>query len=92
MLWLGGRIGKRADKLDLVRKAWGAPQNNLNYRGSLKVLKTCNWESWIFIYNNLKFAFEAAKYIRFSHSNLFWGALFAAILPSFPLPQHVSDL
>ena len=25
------------------------------------------------IYTNLKFAFEAAKNIRFSHSNLFWG-------------------
>ena len=45
MVWLGGRIGKRADKHDLVRKPWGVPQNNLNYRGSLKVLKTCNWES-----------------------------------------------
>jgi hypothetical protein len=48
MVWLGGRIGKKADKLDLVRKPWDVPQNNLNYRGSLKVLKTCNWESWIF--------------------------------------------
>jgi hypothetical protein len=32
------------------------------------------------IYNNLKFAFEAAKNIRFSHSNLFWGASLAPIL------------
>jgi hypothetical protein len=48
MVWLGGRIGKRADKHDLVRKPCGVPQNNLNYRGSLKVLKTCNWELWIF--------------------------------------------
>ena len=44
------------------------------------------------IYTNLKFAFEAAKNIRFSHSNLFWGggASLAPILPSFLLPQHVS--
>jgi hypothetical protein len=41
-------------------------------------------------YNNLKFLFEAAKNIRFSHSNLFWGASLAPILPSFPLPPHVS--
>jgi hypothetical protein len=44
------------------------------------------------MYNNLKFAFQAAKNIRFSHSNLFWGGSLAPILPSFPLPQHVSDL
>jgi hypothetical protein len=45
------------------------------------------------IYNNFKLAFEAAKNIRFSHSNLsVWGASLAPILPSFPLPQHVSDL
>jgi hypothetical protein len=44
------------------------------------------------IYNNLKFAFEAVKNIRFSRSNLFWGASLAPILPSFPLRQHVSDL
>jgi hypothetical protein len=36
------------------------------------------------IYNNLKFAFEAAKNIRFSHSNLFWGAPLAPILAHFP--------
>jgi hypothetical protein len=33
---------------------------------------------------------EAAKNIRFSHSNLFWGASIATlILPFFLLPQHV---
>jgi hypothetical protein len=31
------------------------------------------------MYNNLKFAFEAAKNIRFSHSNLFWGASLAPV-------------
>jgi hypothetical protein len=34
------------------------------------------------IYNNLKFAFEATKNFRFSHSNLFWGASLAPILAS----------
>ena len=43
------------------------------------------------IYNNRKFASQAAKNIRFSHSNLFWGASLAPILFSTPLPQHVSD-
>jgi hypothetical protein len=31
------------------------------------------------IYNNLKFAFEAAKNIWFSYSNIFWGASLAPI-------------
>jgi hypothetical protein len=43
------------------------------------------------IFNNRKFASQAAKYIRFSHSDLFWGASLASILFSTPLPQHVSD-
>jgi hypothetical protein len=39
------------------------------------------------IYNNLKFAFEAAKNIRFSHSNLFWGASLAPIYLIFHYPS-----
>ena len=76
------------------------PQNNLNLealnkfwqRFVLLVSKHVTGNHGYSIYNNLKFAFQAAKNIRFAHSNLFWGASFARILPPFPLPQHVSDL
>jgi hypothetical protein len=47
-------------------------------------------DGWEYII--LKFAFEAAKNIRFPHSNLLWGASLTPILPCVPLPQHVSDL
>jgi hypothetical protein len=82
----------------------GVPQNNLNLEAlkfwqrfvlpnhSQKLFQNITGDHGYSIYNNLKFAFEAAKNIRFSNSNLFWGALLAPILPSFPLPQHVSDL
>ena len=40
----------------------------------------------------LKFAFQAAKNIRFPHSNLLWRVSLAPILPCVPLSQHVSDL
>ena len=34
----------------------------------------------------------AAKNIRFPHPNLLWGASLTSVLPSVPLPHHVSDL
>jgi hypothetical protein len=77
-----------------LRELRGVPQNNLNLE-AIKFTKTVSkhvtGNPGYSIYNNPKFAFEAVN-IRFSHSNLFWGASLAPILPSFPLPQHVSDL
>ena len=87
-----------------VRELGGVPQNNLNLEAlssgkdlftqplTKTVSKHVTGNHGYSIYNNLKFAFEAAMNIRFSHSNLFWGASLAPILPSFPLRQHVSDL
>jgi hypothetical protein len=99
MVWLGGRIWGRGGGACV-------PQNNLNLEALLVLAKICitqpltktdskhsvTGNHGYSIYNKLKFAFQAAKNIRFSHSNLFWGASLAPILPSFPLPQHVSDL
>jgi hypothetical protein len=87
-----------------VRELGSVPQNNLNLEAlssgkdlfAQPLTKTASkhvtGNHGYSIYNNLKFAFEAAMNIRFSHSNLFWGASLAPILPSFPLRQHVSDL
>jgi hypothetical protein len=77
-------VRERQDRLDF---GWGSKvvfPKNFESRGS--------YPNMNIQYTNLKFAFEAAKNIRSSHSNLFWGASLAPILPSVPLPQHVSDL
>ena len=87
-----------------VRELGSVPQNNLNLEAlssgkdlfaqplTKTASKHVSGNHGYSIYNNLKFAFEAAMNIRSSHSNLFWGASLAPILPSFPLRQHVSDL
>jgi hypothetical protein len=71
--------------------ARGVPQNNFNLEAvkfwqdlfiqplTKTVSKHVTGNHGYSIYNNLKFAFEAAMNIRFSHSNHFWGASLAPI-------------
>ena len=96
-----GELEKGQTNSILGAGAKGVPQNNLNLQAGKDlfypttqktVSKHVTGNHGYSIYNNLKFAFQAAKNIRFSHSNLFWGASLAPILPSLPLPQHVSVL
>jgi hypothetical protein len=73
-------VEKGQTKSILGAGARGVPQNNLNLEAvssgkdlfyHKSVSKHVFGNHVYSIYNNLKFAFEAAKIIRFSYSNLF---------------------